>query len=447
MNKIITANINSFVFPIDEPAYDSLNIYLESIKLKVSESEVFSDIENRIAELFDHKLKNGSQAIFQSDIDEIIKQIGSAEQFSDESSEDDNQKEKDFEKTNRKANRRLYRNPDEKVLGGVCSGIAAYFNIDPVIVRLALGVSFFFFGTGFLLYIFLMLIIPKAQTPAEKLEMRGETVDYKNISKTLHNEFKQTYDHFKPELKNGFELFVSLFLKIAMIIGIIILVSMFIPGCMVVFSGIGIASLYLPVFSQYMFMTESQGLIILAGLILFLIIPLIAVAYKIIRIIFKTQRMKRFLKISLIAFWFIGFGLLSYSTFIIGSQFSSTGKTSETFSCTLDSSQKTFVVKLNDEPGHYTFDRNNNDYNLTSTEDLRSFLNEKISSNVHIIVQRTSARQPLVTIEKRSAGNNRSVAMNNAKSISYNYKYNDTTLSLNTYFTIKNNQLWRNQKI
>lgn len=80
-------------------------------------------------------------------------------------------------------NKRFYRNVDEKVFGGVCSGIAAYFDFDPIWLRLAFALSFFFAGTGLILYLILWLIIPAARTTAEKLEMRGERVNISNIEK------------------------------------------------------------------------------------------------------------------------------------------------------------------------------------------------------------------------------------------------------------------------
>ena len=87
--------------------------------------------------------------------------------------------------------RRLYRNPDDKLLGGVCSGIASYFDVDAVWVRLAFAFIFFVFGSGFLLYILLWIIVPEAKTTAEKLQMRGEPVTISNIEKNVKEEMEQ----------------------------------------------------------------------------------------------------------------------------------------------------------------------------------------------------------------------------------------------------------------
>ena len=82
----------------------------------------------------------------------------------------------------------MFRDPDDKILGGVCSGIANHFDFDPLYLRGAFAVLFFAFGSGFLLYILLWIIIPKAQTTAEKLEMRGEPINVDNIKRSVEEE-------------------------------------------------------------------------------------------------------------------------------------------------------------------------------------------------------------------------------------------------------------------
>ena len=159
MNKIISANINGFVFQIDELAYTKLKAYLDMIKQKVGNAEVAQDIENRIAELFSERLKNGSTAVFDQDVDEVMQQVGNPEQFGAE--ENDEKVEGGSSNTTYQEpiKRRLYRDADDKVIGGVCSGIATYFGLDPVIIRLAFAGALFFFGSGVVLYILLMIVL------------------------------------------------------------------------------------------------------------------------------------------------------------------------------------------------------------------------------------------------------------------------------------------------
>ncbi|MCB0428664.1 MAG: PspC domain-containing protein, partial [Flavobacteriales bacterium] len=97
----------------------------------------------------------------------------------------------------RRKARRLFRDPDDKVLGGVCSGIGAYFDLDPLWFRLAFAASFLLFGSGFLFYILLWMIVPEASTTAEKLEMKGEKVNISNIEKTIRDEMDNLKKRFQ----------------------------------------------------------------------------------------------------------------------------------------------------------------------------------------------------------------------------------------------------------
>src|SRR5205085_2356838 len=95
-----------------------------------------------------------------------------------------------------KARRRLYRNPDEKALGGVCSGLAAYFDIDVVWVRLAMFLLVFFGGISIWVYIILWIIIPEAKTTAEKFAMRGESANINSIFRSFKEEAEDVKNRF-----------------------------------------------------------------------------------------------------------------------------------------------------------------------------------------------------------------------------------------------------------
>lgn len=452
MNRIISANINGFIFQIDEVAYESLKSYLDSIRQKVNNIEVASDIENRIAELFDYKLRNGSQAIFKQDVEEIISQIGSPEQLGSEEQQENKDSMPPPAEPRRKGYRRLYRNDDDKVVGGVCSGIAAYFDIDPIIPRLIFGAAFFFVGTGFLLYIFLVIVLPKAITPAEKLEMRGETVDYKNLSKTFEKDIKDAYEKYKPGVKQGVSRFSEVFVKIVMIVLMVFLVSIFLPGCVAVLASIGVASWSLPVLGSYMFTSEAESYIILVGLILFLTIPLIGLGHKLMRIIFKTKPMNGILTTALTLLWCTGFALLAYSAFNIGTKFSSYSKITQID--TLDmgkGTQRSLIIKASRGDGQTEFiiekDTQGRHMQISSRKDMRDFLDEEISKNIDLNIVSGYGSQPLITVSRRSAGTSNNDAAMNAERMEYHYSFKDSVLILDNFFSLGENQLWRNQKV
>ena len=204
MNKTVISNISGLIFHLNEDAYDKLNNYLQTIgsffKDSEGRAEIMADIEARIAEMFKSKITVANQVITIADVDEAIAVMGQPEEFLD------GQEPPSKTVTGKQSARRIFRDPDERILGGVCSGLSTYFGInDPIWLRLIFVILFFMFGTGPLIYIILWIIIPVAKTASEKLEMKGEPVNVSNISKTIHEEFdgiKKKIDEFSSDAKN-----------------------------------------------------------------------------------------------------------------------------------------------------------------------------------------------------------------------------------------------------
>jgi len=205
MNKTVSVNISGFIFNIEETAFEKLNRYLNTIRGYFSEStgaeEIIEDIEARIAELFQEKIGENYQVIKLKDVNEVIEIMGQPEEYIDNEIEDEpvtGGRPSYSQAEPRNKYRKIYRDPDDKVLGGVCSGIGYYFGLDPIWIRLLFIVLFITFGTGFLLYIILWIIIPQANTASEKLEMKGNPVTAENIGKQVEEEL----DNLKKKFKN-----------------------------------------------------------------------------------------------------------------------------------------------------------------------------------------------------------------------------------------------------
>ena len=196
MKKTFTINLSGTVYHIDEDAYNLLDNYLENLKhyfrKEEGGDEIIDDIERRIAELCAEKQSSGKQIITIVDVEEIIAQIGKPEQMgcedNDAHSHNDNHASNQTESP--KTPRRLFRNPDDVVIDGVISGLAIYLGVDVTVARL-LTLILLVLGCGTLIpiYIICMIVIPKANTAAEKLSMRGESVTIENIGKTVTNTF------------------------------------------------------------------------------------------------------------------------------------------------------------------------------------------------------------------------------------------------------------------
>lgn len=192
MNRILSINISGTVFQIEEDAYDMLRTYMEKLKFHFRDNdgsqEIVDDIESRIAEMF--TTDPGKHTfISKRHVEKVMEIMGSPSQFGDK-------EHSEFVPSARPAYRRLFRDPEGRILGGVCSGLGAYFNTDPLWVRILFLIAFFGFGSGLLVYLILWVIVPEAKTAADRLEMRGERVTIDNIERSIREEFERVKKKF-----------------------------------------------------------------------------------------------------------------------------------------------------------------------------------------------------------------------------------------------------------
>lgn len=198
MQRIIQITISGRVIPIEEMAYGLLDDYISSLERQFdreeSKDEIIGDIENRIAELFMMKIETGGQVIDRADVQKVIDTLGNASELNENAQSTDS---KPYTRPHRyqpppyEQTRRLYRNPNDKILGGVCSGVANYFEIDPVIVRLVFAILFLTAGIGLLAYILAWIIIPVAKTPQDMYYMTGaHPMDFETIKKNMGEELQ-----------------------------------------------------------------------------------------------------------------------------------------------------------------------------------------------------------------------------------------------------------------
>ncbi len=211
MKQTLTINLNGIVFHIDNDAYELLQDYLQKVEHNLGSTDdaqdVMRDIEARIGELFTDMLrKGGVQVVNESMVQRVMEQLGGPEAFADDEASDKGQKTKD-EGQNATA-KRLYRDEDNELLGGVCSGLSTYLGIDAVWIRLLFVFFTVFYGAAFFLYILLWVIVPAARTAAQRLEMRGVEPSVGNIEQ----EVRRTKDE-EPSNKGCLRSSISLLLK------------------------------------------------------------------------------------------------------------------------------------------------------------------------------------------------------------------------------------------
>ena len=185
MKKTVSAAIGSTNFVIDEDAYSRLDSYLAAFRAHLTPSpdngEVISDLENRIAELLSAQTRGEGRAVNIEMIEDVIGRIGMPDgsAFTGTASSTGSATGAPEEIPVHK----FYRDVDHRSIGGVCSGIAAYFNLDVTLVRVLFVVLFLCASSGFWIYVVLWIIAPKAITPTEKCELRGWPPTYENLSK------------------------------------------------------------------------------------------------------------------------------------------------------------------------------------------------------------------------------------------------------------------------
>ncbi len=196
MKKTFSVNLGNRVYNIDEDAYVRLKTYLDRIQGYFSDQkereDIISDIEMRLAELFSERIDANRQVITLKDVEEAVKIMGDPQEIAGGKGKTENDHSQNYYESGSRS-RRLYRDPDNRVLGGVCGGLGAYLDVDPVIIRVILVVLFLAAGVGLLIYIIMWIVVPEARTTAQKLEMRGDPVNASNIG----NFFKEEFDSVK----------------------------------------------------------------------------------------------------------------------------------------------------------------------------------------------------------------------------------------------------------
>ena len=179
MKKTVNAAIGGCSFTIDDDAYNYLNDYLErfraSLEGTLSSKEVMDELEARIADLLKGRL-GGREVVDISMTEAVIGQLGYTDKAPAPQTEENAEPAEEPVK-------KLFRNPDDKRIAGVCSGLALFFDIDVVLIRVIFLIGLFFGSAGFWVYLAIWIAAPEAKTATEKCQMRGISPTADNIRK------------------------------------------------------------------------------------------------------------------------------------------------------------------------------------------------------------------------------------------------------------------------
>lgn len=491
MNKTININLGGFFFHIDETAYLKLKRYLESISKSLSDdpqgkNEIIADIEARISELLSEKITDARQVVTDLDIDDIIKIMGQPEDYAEA---DDTFAEKNYSYRNTSTStKKLFRDGDDKFLGGVASGLAHYLDLDTIWVRLGLLALFVFGGFGFLLYIILWILLPEAKTTAEKLQMEGTPVNIDNIEKKIREEFNSASENIrdaaniasdkikkgateiseklnktfsgKTQKNNGLQdlldtlgvIILTIFKVIGKFIGFIIIFVSAAVILSLIIGGFSIGSIeWLQIDSNFIqyppFFYDSilpKWLLTTFGFLLVGIPFLMLFILGLRMLSSNVKRLSKATSMVLLGIWLVAllgfiFAGLDYATSL-----ASYGGIIKKNSLEITENDTLTVKMLNDDSIYY---RNN--LRRSSRKEEVDINGKKMtySNYVKVDVKRSSSDESYFLVTKSSKGKNKTKAKENAKEITYQYKFEDKTLILDAFYLSEFKNLYKDEVV
>ncbi len=509
MNKTISINLGGVFFHIEEDAYEHLDHYLEDIshyfEAEDGGKEIVEDIEGRIAEMFQEFLKkHRRQVILLGDVETTISIMGHPEEFGEPiaassthssghhttskgstasafQEEEDEEEDEDIDfgqaqrsRKSRKKYRRLYRNGDDKVLGGVCSGLSAYFGIsDPIWMRLLFAFSLVVLGHGFWVYILLWIIIKEAKTSAEKLAMRGEPINISNIEKTFKDSVGNFKTHFNEfnETESGrktrffFRQFTNLAKEIVPLLGYLLMklvkVAVVILAIVLIFTlASALFGLFVAILSSAKFLLSFIFTSILPVAVtaisafLTVVIPILFISYFLLKTFFKVKIRNRKLGRALGILWILSLvSVLAMGSNTYTNNFSSVGEIQTSEALTQASAEALHINLLNND-----FVRKVNMHNQSKVSVPVPLLNldkaifdydskNIFVKNVQLSVEK-SEQNTLRLLKTASAiGGSTQSAQETARQIEYVYEQQDSSLAFSPYYATPTDNKWRNQQL
>ena len=462
MNKTLNINLAGIVFHIDEDAFEILNNYLNALKnhFKNEEGadEILKDIEGRIAELFTERLDK-KEAISITDVNEVTAIMGNPSQYDDEIEENQTHekqnKEEDLLKNKRK---RIFRAEEERMIGGVCSGLANYFDINVFWFRIMFLALLFIVGGGPLMYIILWIAIPSAKTTAEKLEMKGEKVNISNIEKNIKDELdsiEERVKDFDKKITSEYgskaisfvqkitDLFISLFTGIFKFLGSCFGVFAVLFGGILLFifssALLSNGEIFLEInqLFQYIFEAGTIPNNLKTGLILFIGIPITAVILFGLKLINNTSIHSNY-KVGLLCLWLVSWVLLGSSGTNIAAEFKKEAKNTTTE--TIDFKNDTLYLSMNDI--YREFD------NVFDAKGFKvsPFEEELIGIGMRLDIIKSNESIINLVQEATSYGNNKQAAKRSAQGVTFDFLLEDENLIFDDFFSIEE-QKWRLQEL
>ncbi len=470
MKKTIKISLGGLTYNIDEDAFILLENYINNLKQRLigdkEGKDIIQDIEERISELFAEKL-GSAESISIDLVKEVLEILGNPDEIA-AGAESNTSSNRSYH-----SQRRLYRDAERSYIGGVCAGLGEYFGTDPIVIRIVFLFLLIFKGVGLLLYLILWIAVPKAITPRQKLEMKGEPINLANIERNIREESSQINQNFKKSgLKSFLESFVCVigrfaywviqfllvFVKaIAIIIAVTLIVTMLIAlfavinviffggllfhGAFPMVHGIPLGEVITSLFEF------SSSIWLTIPIFLVVAVPIFALLYLGIRILFHFRARDRFIGLVAAAIWVFSIVVLAFAIYSQAKSFTVRKQVVEivSFESLLKDSRYLRIQATDNSDSLFLASPNV----IEIDEYAIAKVNGKtlITGRPSITIEKTSKRYPEIEIIRKARGSNKLSAELNAKSIKYNYTIKDSILNFDSYFTLPLGDKWKLQEL
>jgi len=473
MEKTIIINIGNTIIHIEESAYELLKAYLNEVKQHFAnhadDLEIVTDIENRIAELlFEQLEEQKKQVVDTANVNFVIAQMGRVQDF-DTAEEGEEEPVVNTAYQYQITDKKLYRDMDERVIAGVCAGIAHYLNFEARWIRIAAILSVFIGGSGLLVYALLWIIMPKAKSRIEKMEMKGEPANLQGFQKNLDEELlavkerlTEVNKHAQP-LITKFGNFVGEFFEwlgrfmagtgkvifkiiaiFIVIFGVLFLLALIIGTA--AFQGFWDASIY--EFFPFSIINEGNRGVILFSAFIVCFIPILALVLFSIRVAFSKQAINKTLSFALLIIWLAGAATVGYQAAKISSEFKQHAELTET---TELKTLPTYIIDIDrskyfskEDSVAYHIDGNQRNKIVIDDFEDGPFVSP---NNVRINIIKSETGVTRLVQKFESQGKTFQSALQNAQNISYTYTAKESSLIFNPRFQLRKGSIWRNQEV
>jgi phage shock protein PspC (stress-responsive transcriptional regulator) len=464
MKKTISIHLMGTNFLVEEDAYELVHNYLERLKASLKNAadshEIIEDVELRIAELATNNLSDKKQVVTLEEMKTILATLGQPEEFLDESGTTYDSSESD---SSARIERRLFRDADNGVIGGVCLGLAAYFKIDVVLVRVLVVLLGLLGGFVIPLYIILWIVIPSAKTNIDRLQMQGRPINLENLKEEFEDatqRFSKSTKNFERELRDKespVRKRLHQFARgISRFFGTILLVF----GCILfVFFSILIFSdfSFLPVeldgqslryaqFSEIIFVDDSNASYMLLGTIVAGYSIIFSILFSGTTLLFRiTGPWKKRINLGLILTGIIGFSICAFQGARLGSDFAIYNEYEQKIG---DFSDSVLVATIATPPVSDLVKATNfddfEDFDHT-VFDIKNGVVTQSGIDVNFAVSPDSNFH--VYSEYSARGRTSTIALNRSRGVQYATKMEGNTLNLAPVFTFSKMDKLRDQSV